>query len=346
MLGGELLGLLGEPRNVRLLEVVGRRLHELRLSARRRSLPARKIEIGQRQIGLEPARRRIEGPARDAHALRLRPQHLRATSGTSGSAAAMAGTAADAHSERQGGSTHPQSHASLDSSHRPTRVSTAPSCRPRHRSLATIRPPPALTGTAKSAEDMEFAMLQVPLEIAFHNIASSDWAEQEIRARVADLEKLYDRLDFLPDADRPARQGPHRHDPAGRAYRARHSRPRRPRRQPRARPPAAEISNTPTCTMPSTRRSASPSGSSLTSRSSATTATRTVITIPSNQSLGQVAEITPEQDFGFLITKEGGLLYFHRNAMLSAISTISSAATRSTISRRSATPARSRPRCA
>src|SRR6266568_5460935 len=37
-------------------------------------------------------------------------------------------------------------------------------------------------------------MLQVPLEIAFHNIAGSDWAEQEIRARVAELEKLYDRL--------------------------------------------------------------------------------------------------------------------------------------------------------
>jgi cold shock CspA family protein len=35
-----------------------------------------------------------------------------------------------------------------------------------------------------------------------------------------------------------------------------------------------------------------------------------------NQSLGQVAEITPEQDFGFLMTKEGGLLYFHRNAVL------------------------------
>src|SRR5207302_7454140 len=41
---------------------------------------------------------------------------------------------------------------------------------------------------------MEQQMLQVPLEIAFHNIASSDWAEQEIRTRVAELEKLYDRL--------------------------------------------------------------------------------------------------------------------------------------------------------
>jgi len=37
-------------------------------------------------------------------------------------------------------------------------------------------------------------MLQVPLEIAFHNIESSQWAEQEIRARVADLERLYGRL--------------------------------------------------------------------------------------------------------------------------------------------------------
>ena len=35
-----------------------------------------------------------------------------------------------------------------------------------------------------------------------------------------------------------------------------------------------------------------------------------------NQFLGQVAEITPAQDFGFLMTKEGGLLYFHRNSLL------------------------------
>ena len=32
---------------------------------------------------------------------------------------------------------------------------------------------------------------------------------------------------------------------------------------------------------------------------------------------GQIAEITPEKDFGFLLTKEGGLLYFHRNSLLS-----------------------------
>src|SRR6266478_9980967 len=41
---------------------------------------------------------------------------------------------------------------------------------------------------------MEPPMLQVPLEIAFHNIESSPWAERKIRARVAELERLYDRL--------------------------------------------------------------------------------------------------------------------------------------------------------
>src|SRR5262249_3439228 len=35
------------------------------------------------------------------------------------------------------------------------------------------------------------------------------------------------------------------------------------------------------------------------------------------QFLGQVAEIDHHQDFGFLLTKEGRLLYFHRNALLS-----------------------------
>lgn len=36
-----------------------------------------------------------------------------------------------------------------------------------------------------------------------------------------------------------------------------------------------------------------------------------------NQFLGQVAELNPDQDFGFLLTKEGGMLYFHRNSILS-----------------------------
>ena len=32
--------------------------------------------------------------------------------------------------------------------------------------------------------------------------------------------------------------------------------------------------------------------------------------------LGQIVEITPAEDFGFLLTASGGLLYFHRNSVL------------------------------
>src|SRR5262249_36334056 len=35
-----------------------------------------------------------------------------------------------------------------------------------------------------------------------------------------------------------------------------------------------------------------------------------------NSFLGQIAELPPDEDFGVLMTKEGGLLYFHRNSVL------------------------------
>lgn len=37
----------------------------------------------------------------------------------------------------------------------------------------------------------------------------------------------------------------------------------------------------------------------------------------SNEFRGQIADLPPGKDFAFLMTKEGGLLYFHRNSMLS-----------------------------
>jgi len=36
--------------------------------------------------------------------------------------------------------------------------------------------------------------MQIPIEIAFHNLAKSDWAENEIRDHVSRLEGIYDRL--------------------------------------------------------------------------------------------------------------------------------------------------------
>jgi ribosome-associated translation inhibitor RaiA/cold shock CspA family protein len=158
--------------------------------------------------------------------------------------------------------------------------------------------------------------MQVPLEIAFHNIESSDWAEQEIRTRVAELERIYDRLiscrvrvdqrnrdltGTLPpvvhielgipgrgeivvshEPDRLLRkyQHPDLHKAINEAFRVAERR---------------------LCDLKE----------QLDDRS------KGVAHDAENQSLGQVAELKPEEDFGFLTTKEGSLLYFHRNSVLS-----------------------------
>jgi cold shock CspA family protein len=36
-----------------------------------------------------------------------------------------------------------------------------------------------------------------------------------------------------------------------------------------------------------------------------------------NETRGQIAEIADGEDFGFVLTRDGGLLYFHRNSLLS-----------------------------
>ena len=158
--------------------------------------------------------------------------------------------------------------------------------------------------------------MQVPLEIAFHNIESSEWAEQEIRTRVADLEKIFDRLvscrvridqrnkdltGTIPpvvhielgipgrgeivvshEPDRLLRkyQHPDLHKAINEAFRVAERRLHDMKEQ-------------------------------LEDRSQ-----RSAHDVDS-QSLGQVAEVRPEEDFGFLLTKEGSLLYFHRNSVLS-----------------------------
>jgi len=157
--------------------------------------------------------------------------------------------------------------------------------------------------------------LQVPLEIAFHNIESSPWAEEEIRARVAKLEKIYDRLvscrvrvdqrannsnDTIPPVVRvelgvPGRkdlvvshepdylqrkfQTPDLHNAINEAFRIAEDR-------------LAEFK-----TMREGR-------------------TKEGHHDAENQFLGQIAQLRPEEDFGFLMTKEGSLLYFHRNSLL------------------------------
>jgi cold shock CspA family protein/ribosome-associated translation inhibitor RaiA len=162
---------------------------------------------------------------------------------------------------------------------------------------------------------MEFPMLQVPLEIAFHNIESSDWAEQQIRGRVADLEKLYDRLvscrvridqrakdltGTIPPVVHIELGIPGRsdlvvsHEPDHLLRKYQHPDLRKAINE------AFRIAERQLLDLKQQRDGRTKVGGHDTE----------------NQSLGQVAEITPEQDFGFLMTKEGGLLYFHRNALL------------------------------
>src|SRR5215475_2488853 len=163
---------------------------------------------------------------------------------------------------------------------------------------------------------MELSMLQVPLEIAFHNIESSDSAEQEIRARVADLEKLYDRLvSCRVRVEQRAVNAANTIPPvvhvelglAGRKHVMISHEPEHLLRKYRHpdlhhaiveafRPAESQLLDIKELRCDRTKKDGHHDFG--------------------NQSLGQVAEITPEQDFGFLITKEGGLLYFHRNAVL------------------------------
>jgi len=162
---------------------------------------------------------------------------------------------------------------------------------------------------------MEISMLQVPLEIAFHNLDSSAGAEREVRARVAQLEKLYDQLvscrvridqrakdltgtippvvrielgiagrnDLVvshePDHLLRKYQHPDLHKAINEAFRKaeRQLIDLKEQREDRQQGVAHDVQN---------------------------------------QSLGQIAEITPDENFGFLMTKEGGLLYFHRNSVL------------------------------
>lgn len=159
-------------------------------------------------------------------------------------------------------------------------------------------------------------MLQVPLEIAFHNIESSDWAEHEIRAHVAELERLYgrlvscrvridqrakDRTGTIPPVVHIELGIPGRndlvvsHEPEHLLRKYRHPDLHKAINE------AFRIAERQLLDLKAQRNGRTKAGDHD----------------AENQSLGQVAEITPEQDFGFLLTKEGGLLYFHRNALLS-----------------------------
>jgi cold shock CspA family protein/ribosome-associated translation inhibitor RaiA len=160
-------------------------------------------------------------------------------------------------------------------------------------------------------------MLQVPLEIGFHHLESSAWAEQEIRARVADLEKLYDRLvscrvhidqrntklsGSIPPVVHIELGIPGRkdlvvsHEPEHLLRKYQHPDLHHAINE------AFRVAERQLLDLKEEELAVRTKGGQHDSR---------------NQSLGQIAEIDGADDFGFILTKEGGMLYFHRNSLLS-----------------------------
>lgn len=159
-------------------------------------------------------------------------------------------------------------------------------------------------------------MLPVPVEITFHNIESVAWAEEEIRARIAKLAKIYNRLvacrvRVVQRANNPAGTIPPvvriemgipgrsdlvvSHEPEHLWQKF---------RNPDLRDAIREAFRIAEVQLTELKRK-------LDDRSQGDVFRET-----ENQMLGQVANIDSSGDFGFILTNTGGRLYFHRNSVL------------------------------
>lgn len=149
-----------------------------------------------------------------------------------------------------------------------------------------------------------------PLEIVFHNVQSSEAVEAAIRERFAKLAKLYDRLISC----RVSVEALHRQHRTGNIYEVHIT----------MLVPGAElvVSKQP---QKAKERYANPD-IYVSIKEAFDAAERQLKRFkrqkredlqPVDEPFqGQVAELHPEEDWGYLLTKEGALLYFHRNAVL------------------------------
>ena len=157
--------------------------------------------------------------------------------------------------------------------------------------------------------------MQVPLEIAFHNVDHSDWAEDEIRSHVARLEDIYKRLTSCRvRVDQRANNAQQTIPPVvrieiglpGRKDIVVAHEPERLQRKfqrPDLHNAINEAFRIAERQLRDCRDKLKDHGTEARHESA-------------QQSLGQVTEVNPDRDFGFLLTKEGGQLYFHRNSLL------------------------------
>jgi cold shock CspA family protein/ribosome-associated translation inhibitor RaiA len=159
-------------------------------------------------------------------------------------------------------------------------------------------------------------MLQVPVEIAFHNIDSVPWAEEEIRARIAKLEKIYDRLVACRvRVDQRAKKSTGNVPPVVRIEMG------IPGRK------DLVVSHEPEYLQQKFQspdlRNAIHEAFRIAEdqlaeyKTELQDRTREPFRHAEGEAFGQVADIDPNGDFGFILTSTGGMLYFHRNSVLS-----------------------------
>lgn len=158
--------------------------------------------------------------------------------------------------------------------------------------------------------------MQVPLEISFHNIDNSEWAKDEIRDHVAKLEAIYERMTSCRvRVDQRADNSNHTIPPVVRieigipgrkdiVVAHEPDRLQRKFQRPDLHNAINEAFRLAALQLTEMKRKLS---------DHAAAAQHEAV----NEFKGQVAEIRPGENFGFLLNKEGSLLYFHRNALLS-----------------------------
>jgi cold shock CspA family protein/ribosome-associated translation inhibitor RaiA len=157
--------------------------------------------------------------------------------------------------------------------------------------------------------------MQTPVEIAFHNLPKSDWAESEIRGHVSRLEQMFDRLTTCRvRVDQRATNANNTIPPVVRielgvpghkdlvvAHEPEHLQRKFQR---------PDLHNAINEAFRIAERRLGQFKDQLKDR------TAVGEHEAANELLGQVAEMQPDEDFGFLMTASGGLLYFHRNSLL------------------------------
>lgn len=157
--------------------------------------------------------------------------------------------------------------------------------------------------------------MQIPLQIAFHRAEKSEWAEQEIRARVDKLQAFYDRITGVRvTVDQRSRNVEGTLPPVvrievslpGMAPMVVAYEPDRLQNKYQA----PDLGNAIKDAFAIAERRLARLADERNRR------TKVGQHDSQNQFLGQVAQIYPEEDHGFLLTAEGSSLYFHRNSVL------------------------------